>query len=78
MNVVGILLLNVSTSIFLAKLNWPKTQNPSQKNEVMQNKKWLKFVFENLGKVNALIVVTNSTMESNYFDRSEVIGIIKQ
>ena len=78
MNVVGILLLNVSTSIFLAKLNWSKTQNPSQKNEVMQNKKWLKFVFENLGKVNALIVVTNSTMESNYFDRSELIDIIKQ
>ena len=35
-------------------------------------------MIENLGKINALILVTSSTMQSNYNDRIEIIGIIKQ
>ena len=34
-------------------------------------------MIENLGKINALIVVASSTMPSNYIDRIEIIGIIK-
>ena len=44
----------------------------------MQNKKRLKFMVENLGKINALIVVTSSIMQSNYIVRIELIGITKQ
>ena len=34
-------------------------------------------MIENLGKINALIVVTSSTMQSKYINRIEIINTIK-
>ena len=44
----------------------------------MQSKERLKFMIENLFKITALIVVTSSTIQSNYIDILELIAIIKQ
>ena len=44
----------------------------------MQSKKRLKFMIDDLFKITALIVVTSSTIQSNYIDRLELIAIIKQ
>ena len=48
-----------------------KCRNFSQKNEVMQSKKRLKFMIDSLFKIIALIVVTGSTIPSKYIDRLE-------
>ena len=44
----------------------------------MQSKKRLKFMIENLFKITALIVVTSSTIQSDYIEKLELIAIIKQ